>query len=130
MPDDNPAKKSFDAGARATREAMEKGTAATEQATRQAEQSFSAAAEGITEINAKVLDIVQANTMAGLNFATELMRAKGPTEAFALWSRHAQSHFQRLADQSQELASLGQRIASSSTRPLASGFDQVFKRAS
>ena len=28
------------------------------------------------EFNAKLLDIAQANTMAGLNFATELMRAK------------------------------------------------------
>jgi hypothetical protein len=127
MADDNPSKRSFE---RTAREAMERGSAATEQAAKQAEQSYSSAAEGITEFNTKLLDIAQINTKAGLTFATELMQAKGPTEAFQVWSRHAQSHFQRLSDQSQELASLGQRIASSSTEPLTRGFDNMFKRAS
>ncbi len=127
MADDNPSRRSFE---RTAREALERGTAATEQATKQAEQSYSSAAEGITEFNTKLLDIAQTNAKAGLTFATELMQAKGPTEAFEVWSRHAQSHFQRLSDQSQELATLGQRIASSSTHPLTRGFDQIFKRAS
>ncbi len=127
MADDNPSRRSFE---RTAREALERGTAATEQATKQAEQSYSSAAEGITEFNTKLLDIAQTNAKAGLTFATELMQAKGPTEAFEVWSRHAQSHFQRLSDQSQELATLGQRIASSSTQPLMRGFDQIFKRAS
>lgn len=130
MPEDNPAKKSFEAGARTAREAVDRGTAAAEQATRQAEQSYSSAAEGIRNFNAKLLDIAQANTMAGMNFVSELTRVKGPTEAFELWSRHAESHLQRLSEQSQELATLLQRIASSSTEPLTRGFDQTFKRAS
>jgi hypothetical protein len=129
MPDNNVAKKSFEAGARTAREAMERGTAAAEQTMKHAEQSYSSAAEGITEFNIKLLNIAQINAKAGMTFATELMHANGPKEVFEVWSRHAQSHFQRLADQSQELASLGQKIASS-TQPLASGFDQVFKRAS
>ena len=130
MPEDNPAKKSFEAGARTAREAVDRGTAAAEQATRHAEQSYSSAAEGIRNFNAKLLDIAQANTMAGMNFVSELTRVKGPTEAFELWSRHAESHLQRLSEQSQELATLLQRIASSSTEPLTRGFDQTFKRAS
>ena len=130
MPEDNPAKKSFEAGARTAREAVDRGTAAAEQATKQAEQSYSSAAEGISKFNAKLLDIAQANTMAGMNFVSELTRVKGPTEAFELWSRHAESHLQRLSEQSQELATLLQRIASSSTEPLTRGFDQTFKRAS
>jgi len=48
---------------------MDSGTAATEQAARQAEQSFSSAAEGMREINSKLLGIAQTNTMAGLNLA-------------------------------------------------------------
>ena len=130
MPEDNPARKSFESGARTAREALDRGTAATEQATKQAEQSYSSAVEGIREFNAKLLDIAQTNTMAGLNFAAELSRTKGPTEAFELWSRHVQSHLQRLSDQSQELTTLGQRLASSSAEPLTRSFDQAFKRAS
>jgi len=40
MPEDNPARKSFEAGARTAREAVDTGTAAAEQATRQAGQSY------------------------------------------------------------------------------------------
>ena len=113
MPEDNPARKSFDAGARTAREAMDRGTAAAEQATRQVEQSFA-----------------QANTTACMNFTSDLTHVKGPTEAFELWSRHAENHLQRLSEQSQDLAKLGQRIVSLSTEPLTRGVDQMFKRAS
>jgi hypothetical protein len=130
MPEDNPARKSFEAGARTAREAMDRATAGAEQATRQAEQSYSFAAEGIREFNCKLLDIAQANTMAAMNFVSELTRVKGPTEAIELWSRHAQSQVQRLTEQSLELATLCQRFASSSTEPLTRVFDQTFKRAS
>jgi hypothetical protein len=130
MPADISARKSFEAGARTARETVERGTAAVEQATMQAEQSYSFAADGIHEFNAKLLDIAQANTTAGMNFLSELAHAKGPTEAMELWSRHAQNHLQRLTEQSLELAALSQRIASSGVKPLTRGFDQTFGRAS
>ena len=41
------------------------------------------------EFNSKLLGIAQTNTMAGLNFAAELMGTNGPTEALEVWSRHA-----------------------------------------
>jgi hypothetical protein len=81
MPENNPVKKSFDAGARTAREAMEKGTAAAEQATRGAEQSFETAADGISEFNSKLLAIAQTNMMAGMNFVSKLAQVKDPTEA-------------------------------------------------
>lgn len=121
---DNTARKSFEAAARTAREAAEKGTEAAEQATRRAEQSYSSAAEGLRDFHAKLMDIAQVNTTAGLNFLGELARAKSPTEAFELCSRHTQTHFQRLTEQSQELAMLGQRIAASSSEPLRHGLDQ------
>jgi hypothetical protein len=82
MPEDNPARKSFEAGARTAREAVDRGTAAAEQATRQAEQSYASIADGIREFNAKLLDIAEANTMASMNFVFELTRVNGRTEAF------------------------------------------------
>jgi hypothetical protein len=57
MPEDNPARKSFEAGARAAREAAGRGTAAVEQGTRQTDQSYTSVADGIREFNAKLLDI-------------------------------------------------------------------------
>jgi hypothetical protein len=129
MPQDNLARKAFEEGARTAHEAVDKGTAAAEQATRQAEQSYSSAAEGIREFNAKLLDIAQANTMAGMNFVSELTGVKGPTQAIELWSRYAQDQLQRMIEQSQELASLCQRLTVSSTEPLTRGFDQTLRRA-
>jgi hypothetical protein len=71
----------FEAAARTAREAADRGTAAAEQAARQAEQSYASIADGIREFNAKLLDIAQANTMAGTNFVFELTRVNGRTEA-------------------------------------------------
>ena len=127
---ENAAKKSFEAGAKTAREALEKGAATTEQAAREAEHSFSSAGEGLRDFNAKLMSFGQANTMANLNFFAELARAKGPTEAFELWSRHAQEQMQRFTEQSQELGTLGQRIASTSGEPLRRSFDQTLRRVS
>ena len=90
---------------------MDRGTAATEQAARQAEQSYSATAEGISDFNSKLLAIAQTNMMAWMNFVSELTHAKGPTEAMELWSRHAQYGFQRWTEQSQELVTLCQKTS-------------------
>jgi hypothetical protein len=67
----------FEAAARTAREAADRGTAAAEQAARQAEQSYASIADGIREFNAKLLDIAQANTMAGMNFVSKPTRVNG-----------------------------------------------------
>jgi len=115
MTDDT--KKAFEKGERFTREALDKGTATAEQASRQAEQSYSNAAGGIADLNTKMMEMAQANTMAGLELIRDLSAAKGPTEAFEVWSKHAKNGLERLAIQSQELASLGQKVFSSSAGP-------------
>ena len=127
---ENPARKSFEAGGKTAREALEKGTATAEHAAREAEQSFSSAGEGLRGFNAKLMNFGQANMMANLNFFAELAQAKGPTEVFELWSRHAQEQMQRFTEQSQELGALGQRIASTSSEPLRRSFDQTIRRVS
>ena len=130
MAENNPTRKSFEAGARTAREALEKGTATAEQAAKEAERSFASAGEGVRDFNAKLMAIGQANMMANLNFFAELARAKAPTDAFQLWSRHAQEQMQRFTEQSQELGTLGQRIASTSGEPLRRSFDQTLRRVS
>jgi hypothetical protein len=46
-------------------------------------------AEGIREFNAKLLDIAQVNTMACMNFISELTPVIGPTEAIEARSKPA-----------------------------------------
>jgi hypothetical protein len=69
-------------GARTAREAATEETAPAERATGQTEQSYASIADGIREFNAKLLDIAQANTMAGMNFVSELTRVNGRSKAF------------------------------------------------
>ena len=82
MPENNPAKKSFEASARTAREAMEKGTAAAEQATRRAEQSFETPADGISEFSSKLLAIAQTNMMAWHEFRFRVGTSEGPHGGF------------------------------------------------
>lgn len=130
MPPDNPAKKGFDSSTSTVREAMEKGTEAAQQATKSAEQSYSSAAEGLYFFNSKLMEMAHANMMSAVSFFGELTSTKGPTGAFELWSRHIQSDLQRLTEQSQELAMLGQRLGSASSAPLRQDLDQTIRRAS
>ena len=64
MPEDNPARKSFEAGARTAREAVDRGTAAAEQATQTGRAKLRVHSGRHRKFNAKLLDIAQAYTMA------------------------------------------------------------------
>jgi hypothetical protein len=127
MPVENQSKKIFERSEKTAREGFDMGAEAAAKATRQAERSYSSAAEGVRELNVRLVDMAQANGMAALEFVRELTTAKGPKEAFEVWSKHTNDQFQRLTAQSQELALLGQRIAASSTQPLIG--EQGFMRA-
>ena len=123
MAAENQSKKIFERSERTAREGFDMGAEAAVQATRQAERSYSSAAEGIRELNVRLLDMAQTNGMAALEFVRELTTAKGPKEAFEVWSKHANDQFQRFTAQSEELTLLGQKIAGSSAQPLNARID-------
>jgi phasin len=116
-----------DKTARAARETFEKGSAATQQSARGAQESFSAVAEGIRDFNIRLMEMAQLNTVAALDFAREMSTAKGPADAAALWSSHAQKQFETLTEQSKELTALAQRIATSSAEPITRSFGHALK---
>jgi hypothetical protein len=116
MPVENQSKKVFERSERTAREGFDMSAEAAVQATRQAERSYSSAAEGTRELNVRVLEMAQANGIAALEFVRELTTAKGPKEAFEVWSKHCNDQFQRFTTQSEELTLLGQRIAASSAQ--------------
>ena len=116
-----------DRTARAARESIDRGKAAAEGAARSAEQSYLAAADGIRDFNARLIEMAHANTLAAVDFAREISTAKDPSAAAALWSSHLRQNLETLTDQSRELATLAQRIATSSAEPLTRGFGTAFK---
>jgi hypothetical protein len=116
-------------GVKHARGVMDGNLAVLNHASKQAEQHYLSAAASIWDFNAKLIDMTKTNLMACLQLAVELSRPHDPADVCAVWSTNVHSHFQRLSEQSQELAALAERIASSGTEPLMRGFDQAFKRA-
>ena len=86
------------------------------------QQSLSAVAEGIRDFNIRLMEMAQLNTVAALDFAREMSTAKGPADAAARWSSHAQKQFDTLTEQSKELTALAQRVATSSAEPITRSF--------
>ena len=119
-----------DKGAAIASETLEKGKAATEQATRAVQQSYSITVDNIRDFNMKMIDMAHANAEAVFEFARQLATAKQPSDMIELWTAHAKKQFEVLTEQTKELSALGQKIASESVEPITRGVNQAFKKAS
>jgi phasin len=93
------------------------------------EAVFTSATKGATDYSAKLLDIVKANTTAGLDFAQELVGTKSVPQAMELWSAHAKKQAETFAAQAKELAELSQKIATETAEPIKAGAAKLFKPA-
>jgi phasin len=93
------------------------------------EAVFTSATKGATDYSAKLLDIVKANTTAGLDFAQELVGAKSMPQAMELWSAHAKKQVETFTAQAKELAELSQKIATETAEPIKAGAAKLFKPA-
>jgi len=103
---------------KATRENLEQGASVTEDATRNAEQSYSTALAGMRELNLKLIEMAHANADAVFDLAHEVASAQAPSDLAAIWSAHAKRQFEMMTKQTRELTELGQKLASRSTEPL------------
>jgi phasin len=106
-------------GAAQIKETAEKFSAATEQTTRLAENTFASAAKGIKDYNVKIFEFAQLNSEAALDYAKQLMSAKSPSEMVELWTSYVRKQFEMLSEQTKELAMLGQRMATETAEPLS-----------
>ena len=95
------------------------GTA--KQATKQFENTYSTAVEGMREYNLKVLEIARTNADTAFDYAQQIMSVKSPSEMMELSTAHARKQFEALTTQTKELATLGQKVAAASGEPLTSG---------
>jgi phasin len=93
------------------------------------EAVFTSATKGATDYSAKLLDIVKANTTAGLDFAQELVGTKSVPQAMELWSAHAKKQVETFTAQAKELAELSQKIATETAEPIKAGAAKLFKPA-
>jgi hypothetical protein len=69
---EEPGKRFADKVAKATQEAFEKGTSSVEEAGREIEQSYSAAAASFRDFNLRLMEMVRVNSQATCDFAQEI----------------------------------------------------------
>jgi phasin len=113
-------------GTAQAKEAYEKVSAATAEATDLIKSSFSTAVKGAQDYNAKVIEFVQTNTKATVDFVQKLSGVKSPSEFIELSTDHSRTQFETLTEQTTELAALAQKVTLANVEPLKTGVAKAF----
>jgi phasin len=116
-------------GSAQAKEAFEKMSAATAEATALIKNSYSTAAKCAQEYNTKVIEFANANTEAAFTFAQKLFGVKSPSEFIKLSTEHSHEQFETLTEQTKELAALAQKVTLATAEPLKTGVTKAFSQA-
>ena len=116
-------------GSAQAKEAFEKMSAATPEATDLIKNSFSTAVKGAQDYNAKVIEFVQTNTKATVDFVQKLSGVKSPSEFIELSTDHSRTQFETLTEQTKELAALAQKVTLATVEPLKAGVTKAFSQS-
>jgi phasin len=100
-----------EAGSAQTKQAFEKISAATADATNFMRDGYSTAVRRAQDYNAKFMEFAQTNTEAAFEFVQQLSSVKSPTEFFELSTSHSRKQFETLAEQARQLTTLAQKVA-------------------
>ncbi|WFU26157.1 phasin [Bradyrhizobium sp. CB1717] len=93
------------------------------------EAVFTCASKGASEYTAKLVEFMKANSTASLDFAQELLGAKSPSDAFALWNGHARKQLETFQAQAKELVEISQRVANETAEPIKASAAKFYKPA-
>jgi phasin len=115
-----------DHGSAHAKEAFEKMSAATAEATDLIKNSYSTAVKGAQEYNAKVNEFAQTNTKVALEFVQNLLGVKSPSDVIELSTKHSREQYETLSDQAKELAALAQKVTLATVEPLKTSVTKAF----
>jgi phasin len=113
-------------GSAQAKEAFEKMSAATAEATDLIKNSFSTAVKGAQDYNTKFIEFAQTNTEAALDFVQKLSGVKSPSDFIELSTEHSRKQLETLTEQTKELAALAQKVTLATVEPLKTGATKVF----
>jgi len=116
-------------GSAQAKEAFEKISGATAEATDLIKSSYSTAVKGAQDYNTKLIEFAQANTQAALDFVQKLSGVKSPSDFIELSTDHSRKQFESLAEQTKELAALAQKVALASVEPLKTGVTKAISQS-
>jgi phasin len=117
-----------ESGSAQAKEAFEKMSAATAEATALIKNCYSTAVKGAQEYNTKVIEFANANTEAAFAFAQKLSGVKSPSEFIELSTDHSRKQFETLTEQTKELAALAQNVTLAAAEPLKTGVTKAFSQ--
>ena len=106
----------------------EKMKSAAEEATGVLEDTYATASKGATDYALKVIEMARENANATFDFATQLLGAKTFSEVIELSTTHARKQFETLGEQSKELATLAQKVATEAAEPIKEGMSKAAKK--
>src|SRR6516225_1333083 len=77
----------------------------------------------------RLIEAGRTNLNAAFDYAIELLSAKSPSEAIELSTAQMRKQLETLSEQSKELATLAQKIATETAEPIREGVNKAFKQA-
>ena len=116
-------------GSAQAKEAFEKFSAGTAEATALIKNSYSTALKGAQDYNTKFIEFSQTNTEAAFAFAHKLSGVKSPSDFFELSTEHSRKQIETLTEQTKELAALAQKVTLATAEPLKTGVTKAFSHA-
>jgi phasin len=111
------------------KDSYEKIKSAAEEATGVLEDTYATASKGAADYALKVIELTRENTNANFDFAIELLGVKTFSEFIELSSVHARKQFEAMSEQTKELASLAQKVATEAAEPIKEGMSKAAKKA-
>jgi phasin len=91
--------------------------------------AYETATKGTRDYGVRLIEAGRTNLNAAFDYATELLSAKSPSEAIELSTAQLRKQFETLSEQSKELATLAQKIATETAEPIREGVNKAFRQA-
>jgi phasin len=102
---------------------------ATEDVTGGFKEAYETATKGTRDYGVRLIEAGRTNLNAAFDYATELLSAKSPSEAMELSTAQLRKQLETLSEQSKELATLAQKIATETAEPIREGVNKAFRQA-
>jgi phasin len=115
-------------GSARAKDSLENMSAGTAEATGLIQSCCSTAVKGALDYNSKVIEFANANTEAAFTFAQTLFGVKSPSDFAAFSTAHSRAQFERLTEQTKELAALAHKVTLATAAFLDTGITKSFSQ--
>jgi phasin len=100
---------------------------ATEEVTGGFKDAYETASKGTRDYGILLIETGRTNINAAFDYATELLSAKSSSEAIELSTAQLRKQLETLSEQSKELATLAQKIATETAEPIREGVNKALR---